>query len=116
MSHFERIERSDSDSTYYSVLKLAGDGMSALRELFSTGDPDDLNFVLFSTSGVHGSYCTIESCEAGEVPDVTFLIIHPRIVCMKYGNVAPKTPEDFAFLKRLREKSKKAIMTIGGAE
>jgi hypothetical protein len=104
------------DNPYYSVLRLVGDGMEALRQLFPTGEADELNAVLFSTSGVHGTYCTIEAVEAGgdDVPsDVTFCVIQPRIVCMRYGNVTPITPEDFAFLKRLRETSSKALAGIG---
>ena len=105
-----------NDDHYYSVLHLVGDGMEALRQLFPTGEADDLNAVLFSTSGVHGTYYTIEDVQAGgdDTPnDVTFCVIQPRIVCMRYGNVTPITPEDFAFLKRLRETSSKALASIG---
>lgn len=95
-------------------------GMRGLRQMFPAGEADDLNFVLFSTSGVHGSYCTIEEAEAqwkkGESPDVTFLIVHPRIVCLRYGNCEPQTDEDFAFLKKLRESSAKAVVKIGFPE
>lgn len=104
------------DNPYYSVLGLAGDGMAALRELFPDGEADELNAVLFSTSGVHGTYCTIEAVEAGgdDAPsDVTFCVIQPRIVCMRYGNVTPRTPEDFAFLKRLRASSQKVLCRVG---
>ena len=107
---------------YYSVLRLDGDGMQALRDLFPDGKADDLNAVLFSTSGVHGSYCTIEAVEEDmqraerEGPrEVTFCVIQPRIVCMRYGNVEPSTADDIAFLKRLRETSHTALSTIGRA-
>ncbi len=100
-------------------------GVDALRKLFPDGEANDLNFVLFSTSGVHGSYMTIEEVEAfvlrgegadedGHGPDeVTFLIVHPRIVCMRYGNCGPKTSDDFEFLKKLRASSWAAIQSIG---
>lgn len=104
------------DNPDYSVLRLTGNGMEALRQLFPTGEADDLNAVLFSTSGVHGTYCTIEEVEAGgeDAPgDVTFCVIQPRIVCMRYGNATPLTPDDFAFLKKLRETSIKALTSIG---
>ncbi len=39
------------------------DSMAALREFFPNG-ADPMNFVLFSTSGVHGTYATIEEIEA----------------------------------------------------
>ena len=106
----------DSCDPYYGVMRLTGDGMTALRELFPEGLADDLNFVLFSTSGVHGTYCLIEDVEAGgddSAKDVTFVVIQPRIVCIRYGNCTPQTPDDFFFLKRLRESSQKAAASIG---
>lgn len=116
--------------------------MTALRVMFPDGKADDLNFVLFSTSGVHGSYGTIEDAElemslqnmtlderkaflaqhegldyidpeALITPSVTFLVVHPRIVCLRYGNCYPKSAEDIAFLKTLRETSWAAVQTIG---
>lgn len=102
----------DADDPYYGVMRLTGGGMEALRALFPEGKADDLNFVLFSTSGVHGTYCTIEAAEA-EGLDVTFLVVQPRIVGVRYGNCEPKTPEDFAFLKRLRASSYEAVQSIG---
>ncbi len=103
------------DNPYYSVLQLTGDGMEALRQLFPEGEANDLNAALFSTSGVHGTYATIEDVERGgdEPCDVTFVVIQPRIVCMRYGNVEPKNPDDFAFLKKLRASSLKALAGIG---
>jgi len=91
-----------------------GHEMEALRALFPDGKADEMNFVLFSTSGVHGSYRTIEDVEESEELDkITFLIIQPRLLCMRYGNVTPKNAEDFAFLKRLRASSLEAVSTIG---
>ncbi len=115
-TNWQNLRQDDIDSVYYSVLRLTGDGMAALRELFPNGQADDLNAVLFSTSGIHGSYCTIEDVERGgegAPSNVTFVVIQPRIVCMRYGNVEPRTPEDFAFLKRLRETSAQALAGIG---
>jgi hypothetical protein len=93
------------------------DGMRGLRQMFPEGEADDLNFVLFSTSGIHGSYCTIEDVEErwkrGERSDLTFLIVHPRIVCLRYGNCEPQTAEDFEFLKKLRDSSWKSVQGIG---
>ena len=104
------------------------DGMDALRHMFPDGTANEMNFVLFSTSGVHGMYTTIEEAEAivlrgnkdedGEdyEPHVTFLIVHPRIVCLRYGNCEPRTADDFAFLKGLRASSLAAVQTIGAPE
>lgn len=94
-----------------------------LRTIFPNGEANDMNFVLFSTSGVHGTYTTIEEVERDLcLPDddedksksVTVLVVHPRLVCLKYGLVYPKTPDDFAFLKRLRETSQHIASLIGG--
>ena len=101
------------------------DGMAALREFFPDGRASDLNFVLFSTSGVHGTYSTIEEAEQvlargnkdenGEdwTPSVTFLIVQTRICCLRHGNCLPETADDIVFLKRLRQTSWDVVPTIG---
>ena len=95
-------------------------GMRALREMFPEGEADEMNFALFSTSGVHGAYSTIEEADehlknpSEETSDsVTFLIVHPRIVCLRYGNCLPQNAEDISFLKKLRASSWKAARKIG---
>ena len=94
--------------------------MEALRQLFPDGEANELNAALFSTSGVHGSYCLIEAVEEDmqrEVRqgprDVTFVVMQPRIVCMRYGCVEPRTADDIAFLKKLRASSMRALATVG---
>lgn len=98
---------------HYSILRHM-DAMTALRELFPKGEADEMNFVLFSTSGIHGSYLKIEDAERdlGNVT-ITFLVIQPRLVCMRYGLATPKTHDDIQFLKRIRESSKQAVGRIG---
>jgi len=117
---WKHVNQSDGDSNYYSVLGLTGDGMEALRQLFPDGEANDMNFALFSTSGIHGTYCLIEAVEEDmqrdkrEGPrDVTFVVIQPRIVCMRYGCAEPRTADDIAFLKKLRASSLRAVATIG---
>lgn len=100
------------------------DGMALLREFFEDG-PDSINVVLFSTSGVHGSYATIEDAElalrrggfdeSGEAwtPKVTFMIIQTRICCLRYGNCLPLNLDDIEYLKRLRLGSHAAIAKMG---
>lgn len=99
----------------YSIWR--GDGMQTLRSIFPNGAADSMNFCLFSTSGIHGSHVTIEDVEGGPEEEfgshVTFLVIHPRTVTMHYGNCIPETPEDFAFLKKLRASSTEALKQIG---
>ena len=90
--------------------------IAAIKEIFPTGECDEMNFILFSTSGVHGSYCKIEDAEKNTDGAVTFLIIKPRILMFQYGNVYPETPEDFAFLKKLRASAKEVIAAIGEPE
>lgn len=114
------------DGGHYNTFSVkAADAMEALREFFPDGQADEMNFVLFSTSGVHGMYTTIEEVEAAidlpgdhddRVDEVTFLIVQPRIVTLRYGNCLPRTPEDFAFLKKLRESSWAAAGQIGRPE
>ncbi len=122
--------RSRRDGAHYNVFGATKDetGMAGLRSMFPNGEADGLNFAMFSTSGVHGMYTTIEEAEAtflrgnkdedGEEyePSVTFLVVHPRIVCLRYGNCLPKNAEDFAFLKQLRASSWKACSEIGREE
>ena len=139
---FMKVESHYTDGSHYSVWYIdAGEearpdsevGMESLRSIFPEGKADDLNFVLFSTSGVHGSYITIEEIEAGlhkygddfdpgedEWPegwhgtDLTVLIVQPRTVCLRCGNIRVRR-KDIAYLKRLRRSSMKAVESIGAA-
>lgn len=132
----ERSENRDfrsvhkAEGAHYNVFEVKADReMAVLRDMFPDGEANEMNFVLFSTSGVHGSYITIEEIEAGllkygEDPtfgdsepddwagnDLTFLIVQPRIVCMRYGNAAVKLA-DIPFLKKLRASSLEAVGKI----
>lgn len=101
------------EGAHYNIFAVKEEeAMDLLRRFFPKGEANDLNFVLFSTSGVHGSYTTIEEARRGKCA-VTFVIVQPRLVCMRYGNVAPKTDDDWAFLKKLRASSWAAVQTIG---
>lgn len=119
---WENLDRSRPESAHYSVLRKQShiDGMNALREMFPEAKANELNFVLFSTSGVHATYNLIEEAEAyvkGDDKDglneVAFVIVHPRLVALRYGVVSPITPDDFAFLKALRASSHEVMLTIG---
>lgn len=122
------------EGAHYNTYWLRDDslGMEALRLLFPGGEADEFNLCLFSTSGVHGMYTTIEEIEASltkygsgphpwsgddypndyVTPNLTFLVIHPRIVCLRYGN-ADVTLDDVPFLKALRASSAVAFAKIG---
>lgn len=102
---------------HYTFQQIDGDeAWDMLRGIFPDGKADPLNFVLFSTSGVHGSYTTIEDIESNDDfagLDLTYLVIHPRMVSANYGNIPIRTPEEFDFLKKLRKTSHEAIQLIG---
>ncbi len=119
---WENIDKNRSDSGHYSIMKLQSyvNGMESLYTMFPEANADDVNFVLFSTSGVHGTSNTIEEAENflnGENPEgfngITFLIIHPRLVSLRYGICNPKNKEDIDFLKKLRTSSFEIINQIG---
>lgn len=128
--------------SHYTCLQLDHDkhgrpdpvmGMKNLRALFPTGTPDELNVVMFSTSGVHGTYTTIEEVEAsiarygdgatfdGDEPDdyvqpiLTVLVMQPRLVCTRYGSVLVEAA-DIGWLKELRRLSWNALGRIGADE
>lgn len=108
-----------------------GREMAVLRQWFPEGEANELNVVLFSTSGVHGTYTTIEEVESGlqkygDEPDfgddgwpedwhgneITILIVQPRVCTVRHGNVTV-TLADIPFLKRLRESSHRELSKIG---
>tara|TARA_R110000772_G_scaffold173326_3_gene285281 strand:- start:513 stop:830 length:318 start_codon:yes stop_codon:yes gene_type:complete len=101
--------------SHYSINKVdTVDAMQVLRDIFPDAEANEMNFVIFSTSGVHGSYRKIEDVEdqgleSEEEPTITFLVIKPRIVETSYGVCQPITPEDFTFLKKLRETSREVM-------
>lgn len=117
---------------HYNIFSLKPDrGMAFLKLFFPDGEANVMNFALFSTSGIHGSYTTIEEIEAslelhGEDPgfdpedapdtwtgnDLTVVVVQPRLVSMTYGDVTV-SKADIPYLKKLRESSWKAAQGIG---
>ena len=89
-------------------------GIEAIKSIFTDGKCDEMNFILFSTSGVHGDYTLIEEVELEDY--ITFLIIHPRTVTLRYGNAKIDSEQDIDFLKKLRESSKETVAKIGFPE
>lgn len=97
--------------------------MADLRAIFPTPDDvNEMNIVLFSTSGIHGHYLTIEHAERTLIdpPEdederdatLTVLVLHPRCVTMRFGTI-PVTLADIPYLKALRQRSWEVIPTIG---
>ena len=117
------VNRSRQGSPDYSVFRLddVSYGMAALREIFPTAQANEMNFVLFSTSGVHGTYTLIADIEfdikAGVSEEgfnrLTFLIVQPRLVTLRYGICLPETLDDIRYLKKLRETSSLEASLIG---
>jgi hypothetical protein len=121
---WENIDKSNPDGAHYSIMrKQQGvDGMTALRGMFPDAVANEMNLVLFSTSGVHGTYNTIEEAEAtingtaeedDQCTQVTFLVVHPRLVALRYGVCYPASADDIDYLKRLRASSHEQLAKIG---
>lgn len=115
----------------YTVTAAPG-GLEFLKERFSR-PPDDLNWVFFGTSGVHGTYRKANDIallfdpekqeEAmkifgewdGELPcdcNITFLIVMPRLVSMIYGNATLRSMEDVDFIRGLAAKTMEAVSGV----
>lgn len=116
-----KLADGDDRNVGWSVLRCEDrNGMDALRAMFPTGGdaPNADTFVLFSTSGIHGSYATIEDVQedfrrTGKPHRLTFLIVKPRILVLQYGNCLPSSPGDFVFLDTLRSRGRSVVMSIG---
>lgn len=101
--------------SHYSLQSTQIKTLADLRAYFPKPVADEMNFCLFSTSGVHGSYTTIEQAETDPDEygnDVTVLVVQPRRVMLAYGNV-PVTPESAPYLKALRASSLEFVCKIG---
>lgn len=117
------------DGAHYNLFHIRGD-VAALKDIFPSGRADEFNFCLFSTSGVHGSYTTIEQIEESllqfpsgppgpdDWPDdyhgteLTVLVVQPRICCLRYGNINVAL-DDIPYLKQLRRSSWDVVSKIG---
>lgn len=125
-----------NNSSCYSIYKLnhTEDGNHEteqyLREQFPNGEiaRESLTVCIFSTSGVHGCYTTIEAAERqlnhprndlyysqyeDSVPTVTYMIIHLRSIKIIYGNIEV-TAENLDFLKKVRASSQLFLAKMGG--
>jgi hypothetical protein len=93
--------------------------MSTIRSIFPDGEADERNWLLCSTSGIHGSYTKMdEIARSWDVPKedverhvghrLTVLVIHPRIVSMGYGDIKIQK-EDIPYLMQLVQSSVRQI-------
>lgn len=103
--------------------------MEILREL----EPDDINWVFLSTSGVHGTYASLDDIERSlwdatdaearkehyaeadadwhrpTEAEVTVLIVLPRMVTTIYGTAIIRTREDVQLLRKRVEQTFEGI-------
>jgi hypothetical protein len=129
--------KQQKEGAHYNIWVISSGGVEGLRKMFPDAIANEMNFALFSTSGVHGTYTTIEQIEQsiikyGENPDfvrdenkptpddwsgtrLTVTVYHPRIIGIGYGNVEVKL-DDIPFLKLLRQSSWEAVQKIGRGE
>jgi len=116
---------------HYNIFRMEPgiNGIDALKEIFPEGEANDMNFVMFSTSGIHGTHFDLDDIEESlkkygdepdflrnvdkddtDVPDdyirnyLTILVIHPRLVQLKYG-VIEVILEDIPYLRKLAKSS-----------
>lgn len=96
-----------------------------LKLYFPDAEANLDNWCLFSTSGTHGTYIALDDIEryfsdskrfikeenGGEAysPNLTVLVIRPRLVSMLYGHVTI-LQEDIPYLKQLASSSLKNIV------
>jgi hypothetical protein len=88
-----------------------------LAKMFHADDEgplaDEMNWLFLSTSGVHGSYRTLKDVSgkiaAGETVEVTFLVLQPRKVAVRYGNVLVRSEAEAHILRRLVDTTVHAI-------
>jgi hypothetical protein len=89
--------------------------MADLRAQFPTGEADELNWCFLSTSGVHGTYTTLDRIEGPPEEDgyvypheITVLVVAPRMVRMNCGHIKIE-PEDIPWLRRLVSSTLEAV-------
>jgi hypothetical protein len=84
------------------------ESMHQVREHFTDPCNYELNWLFLSTSGVHGSYTTLDNLENdSEYADwdtITVLIICPRLVVMKYGELSVSR-DDIPWLRSIVTRS-----------
>lgn len=85
--------------SHYTVTEIRS--MQELRGMFPDGQADALNWLFLSTSGIHGSYGTLDGWTP-DAPWITVLVLAPRMVRARYGEIEI-TAEDIPWLRRVVE-------------
>ena len=112
-----------AETTHYHVfdsIKTIED----LKTIFPDGKADDLNWVFLSTSGVHGTYTSLDDLEkdpdyAENIDDegnthITVLVLHPRMCCIKFGEMKFNLKADSAYLRGLVKTTVTEITKFSG--
>lgn len=95
--------------TYYSVEPITT--IAELKTMFPDETDYTLNWLFCSTSGVHGSYLTLDQFDPSSPDDeddwppypLTVLVVQPRIVRVRYG-VIDVMPDDVEWIRdRIRK-------------
>ena len=94
---------------HYEVSKL--EGMGDIRHVFNDNTDYTLNWLFLSTSGIHGSYVTLDELakeQDSEYRSITAVIVQPRLVVIHYGDITIE-PEDFPYLRNVVSQTIKGI-------
>lgn len=116
------------EAGHYSLARLdPGKGMEVVRKVFANG-PDTMNWLVLATSGIHGSYASLDDMfDTDEPADIeqnpemfdstgkqvydymTVQIIQPRLVRVMYGQILI-TRDDIPWLRDIARRSLLAII------
>ncbi len=92
---------------HYKVEKISS--IQEIRDFFDKTEDEEtdftLNWLFLSTSGIHGSYATLDDLDfKNGFNAITVLIVCPRLVVLRYGDIKI-TPDDIPYLQNLVKKS-----------
>lgn len=117
MRCIEHKSRDCKSCGHYSIFAL--ETLDDVKRIFPDGKCNTLNWFYASTSGVHGSYRTLDDLErewdnvdeeSGKpYRDITVQILMPRMVTVMYGSVEIKNKEGIQWLRNLVQSSLEAI-------
>lgn len=105
-------ERTITFMPHYKVQQL--ESLDHLKEIFKNG-ADELNWLVASTSGIHGGYTKLDDIEQTWELDpedeksngkhITLLVIQPRLCVLKYGEIQIHDKEDIKWLRGIISQS-----------
>ena len=118
----------DRRSAHYNVYSLGStekERWETLHKVFENG-PNEMNLLIGSTSGIHGSYVTLDDLEnpnseyrqemeeegffIDDEEAFTVLLIQPRLCSLMYGTIGIHSKEDFNWLRQIIDQSVQEII------